>query len=287
MLNNMEQGTHEWLEWRKNKITSSDAPVIMNNLHFGETPYQLWQRKMGLKDPKVCTHAMQEGHDKEDQARLQLEEILGVFLLPQIKQHPSVSWMAASLDCIDAQGKILAEIKSPGRGDHEIAERGLVPAKYIPQIQHQLEVCQLEVCFYFSFYESKGTLVKIFRDETYIKKMFEKEKQFYEYNMQEFVPPDLTDRDYEVREDNEWISAAEEWIDVSKRIKFLETQQSRLRDNLIQMSGRQSSMGAGVKVAKVTSKGHIDYKAIPELKSLDLEIYRKKCIESWRITTNQ
>src|SRR5438445_8712067 len=64
---------------------------------------------------------MQRGHALEETARLELEKITGHFFLPQVKFHNSISYMMASLDGIDPEGKYIAEIKCPNREDHSIA----------------------------------------------------------------------------------------------------------------------------------------------------------------------
>jgi hypothetical protein len=42
-------------------------------------------------------------------------------------------------------------------------------------------------------------------------------------------------------------------------------------------------MGAGIRLSKIPRKGAVDYSQIECLKELDLEPYRKKSIEYWKI----
>ena len=158
------QGSKEWLDMRKNYIGGSDAPVIMNVSPYA-TPYQRWEQKLDLVTVKESNWAMQRGHNLEDPARLQLEKMTGLFFLPQVKFHAKLPWMMASLDCIDPEGKTMAEIKCPNKDDHAIALSGQVPDHYYPQLQHQLEVCELEMGYYFSFDGTAGVLVKVYRDD--------------------------------------------------------------------------------------------------------------------------
>jgi hypothetical protein len=46
-------------------------------------------------------------------------------------------------------------------------------------------------------------------------------------------------------------------------------------------------MGSGIKLCHSVRKGAIDYKKIPELKSVDLEKYRGKDLESFRILVDK
>jgi len=282
MLNpSYQQNSPEWLEMRKNKIGASDAPVIMEVSPY-KTPYQLWEEKV-FSTKTTQNSSMKRGLDLEDQARQELEKITGLFFLPEVKFHSSFSWMIASLDAVDPEGKYIAEIKCPNRADHAIALSGQVPEKYIPQLQHQLEVCGLDMGYYFSFDGTQGVLVKVFRNDNYIKKMIEKEKRFWEC-LQEFSPPEMNDRDYEKREEYLWGTAAEEWISVNKQLKDLEKKEKNLRDTLISISNSRNSIGYGVKLTKIIRKGNIDYDSIPELSEVNLEKYRKCPSSFYKIT---
>lgn len=285
-MSNIAQNTPEWLEMRKNKIGASDAPVIMNEKHFGQTPYKLWQEKLNLIPSKYDTAAMERGRNLEGPARLELEKMTGHSFVPQVKYHSTIPWMIASLDGIDASGTHMAEIKCPGFETHQIALSGQVPEKYFPQLQHQLEVCELEMGYYFSFDGFSGVVVEVYRDDAYIKKMLQKEKEFWEC-LQELKPPPMTDRDYESKEDENWMLAAQEWLQINNQIKSLESRQKQIRDNLIKMCNGHSSRGFGIKISHTFRDGLIDYKAIPEIKSVNLEKYRKKPIEVYTILSDK
>lgn len=49
------------------------------------------------------------------------------------------------------------------------------------------------------------------------------------------------------------------------------------------MDGQSNTKGAGVRICRMVSKGNVDYKAIPELKNVDLKKYRKAPIEPWQL----
>lgn len=273
--------TSEWEKMRKDKIGASDAPVIMGISPF-ETPFQLWQRKVALKEDKKSTFAMERGHTLEPQARAQVEQVLGIELFPIAKLHPNYDWMLATLDGLSKDGKTLLEIKCPGAEDHAIAQEGRVPEKYYPQIQHQLEVCQLEKGYYFSYNGKEGVLVEFYRDDKYIKKLILIEEEFYSW-MQDLTPPPLTDRDYQTIENPEWLDAASQWKQVSAQLSSLEKEEERLRQQLISLCQNQSSIGGGLRVSRILRKGSIDYAKVPQLQGINLEKYRKKPVECWKI----
>ena len=282
MQSTYKQNTEKWLEMRKNKIGASDAPIIMNVSPYS-TPYQLWEEKLGLCTSTPQTPSMRRGHDLEDQARLELEKLTGHFFLPQVKFHKSISYMMASLDGIDSENKYIAEIKCPNKVDHSIALSGRIPEKYIPQIQHQLEVCELDMAYYFSFDGTRGVIVKVFRDDNHIKKILKAEEEFWDC-MQSWTSPKITEKDYDIRTDDLWDTAASEWKSLNFQLKEIESKEKQLRDILISMASSRNTTGSGIKISKFIKKGQIDYTKIPELVGIQVESYRKNPTECYRIS---
>ena len=60
--------------------------------------------------------------------------------------------------------------------------------------------------------------------------------------------------------------------------------EKRWRKQLIEMAGESCAEGACVKVTKYIRRGNVDYGAIPALKDMDLNEYRKPSTIAWRIT---
>lgn len=273
----MEPNTLEWEEYRKTHIGSSDAPIIAGVSPF-KTPFRLWEEKIGDVS-SFSNYAMERGHALEPKARAILEQELGMPLFPQVLTTAKRSWMIATLDAISSDKRTVGEIKCPGAEDHKIALEGKVPDKYFPQLQHQLEVCELDMMYYFSFDGEKGVVLKVFRNEKYIQELIEKEEQFFEC-MKNFEAPPLCDRDYEIHTDALWFKVAERW----KELESLEKEKEQLRKQLIALSSGRNAMGAGIRVSKCIRRGNVDYSLIPQLENVDLNSYRKKGIEYWRIS---
>ncbi len=279
---NLEQQTEEWLTLRRSKIGASDAPVILE-LSPWKTPYELWMEKMSGNSNTIKTAAMQRGIDLEGECRLNFALEKGISVDPIIVTHKDKPWMMASLDGISRDRKTLVEIKCPGEYDHRSALAGKVPEKYFPQLQHQLEICELDEMYYYSFDGENGVMIKVHRDDKFIKGMIEKELAFWEC-MQNFKAPKFIDRDVNIRGDDVWIEVARRYAALDARLSVLEKEKDSLRDTLITMTGDRNSEGGGVKVSRVIRKGNVDYSKIPELKGVDLEEYRKEAIETWRIS---
>lgn len=277
----LQQNTDEWLEFRKSRIGGSDAPII-SGVSPWKTPYDLWLEKLGLKKTHYNEN-MQRGHDLEPTARFEFEIEYGYSVSPRVIVHPEYDWMIASLDGIDSTGKKIVEIKCPGREDHSQALSGIIPEKYFPQLQHQIEVAQVDQVNYFSWSPDCFVNLVVHRDDAFIKKLIEKEKEFYEC-LQQLTPPALGNRDYVQRNDGLWKEVSEHWKNVRRQLNELELKEKELRETLIHLSGDKNCVGSGVKVMKTARRGSIDYREIPELQNVDLELYRKPNITCWRLT---
>lgn len=278
VLDDLQQGSREWLDLRKTKITATDAAVIMGASHW-KTKIQLYHEKKSSEHINIVNDRMQRGIDLEPVAR----ELF--CLRTRHKMVPKVvvkDWAMASLDGINNWNEIL-EIKCPGDRDHAIALSGKIPDHYFPQLQHQMYVCDSEKAFYFSFDGFDGVTVEVPRDDKYIKKMVKEELEFYECLLHD-TPPEPSESDYVEMQGDIWEFCASEWKAVTAQIKILEKKEEELRGQLIQLAGSSNARGAGISLCQVQRKGNIDYAKIPCLKTIDLEPYRKASTTSWRIT---
>lgn len=276
------QQTEEWLEMRKSKIGASDAPVIMGVSPW-KTPYALWEEKVGLSKDNLSNYARDRGKALEEKARKCFEKKTKLVVLNLVMFHQDYNWMMASMDGIDLEGENAVEIKCPGREDHLVAVNGMIPDKYYPQLQHQMEVCNLDKMFYFSFDGDDGVIVECQRDDKYIKKLLKEERDFYDH-MVDFVPPKMTEKDFDVRTDDIWRSSVEEWTRASKELSKWEKAEKELKQHLIEMTSGRNTKGAGITVSKILRKGNVDYSKIKEMDGIDLDMYRRDPVEYWKIS---
>lgn len=264
----------EQIIWRRNGIGSSDAAVVMGVSPW-RTPYQLWQEKVYGDSLQLDNSSMKRGRDLEETARQEFEKMIGTLVAPDCLVHPNIDWMRASVDGISADKKVLVEIKCPNQQDHFGAVNKKVPEKYWPQVQHQLEVTGLDEMYYFSFDGKKGVIVEVKRDQAYLDGLMEEESRFWQL-VQKREAPQLTEDDYICMDDNEeWKKLAQEWL----QIKALEDKEKQTRSRLIALSQGRNAKGCGVSLQHQLCSGAVDYSAIPELKGIDLSMYRKKPFE--------
>jgi putative phage-type endonuclease len=219
-ISELDQGSQEWLDLRKTKITATDASIIMGANHW-KTKIQLYYEKLSNNPPMLPNERMKRGLDLEPVARQLFILQTGIFVEPAVVVS---DWAMASLDGISSDGKVIVEIKCPGEKDHSIALYGKVPDHYYPQLQHQMYVTGVQLAYYFSFDGIDGVAVMVKRDDEYIEKMVEKEKKFYECLINK-IPPEPSEGDYIERNDDLWEQCASRWKSVTDAIKDLEKEE--------------------------------------------------------------
>jgi len=275
-----------WHEWRKKGIGSSDAPVIMKVSPW-TTPYELWLEKTGLVTREVSNWATQRGNDLEPVARARYELSTGLSYPAKLAVHNSYNFMRASLDGYNEETNTILEIKCPGAADHQTALDGKVPEKYWPQLQHQLMVTGAKCVHYFS-YDGKDSeaLVIVEPDVVYMTALMGAELVFWEMVVNMVEPP-LTDKDVKTVKDKALIEKADRYVAIDEQIKALETEMKAIREEISKAATHARINVGRLKVTRVTRQGTIDYKAIEELKGVDLERYRKGGTSSLTFTISK
>lgn len=285
------QGTPEWLALRKTKITATDAKTILG-IDPWKTKLKLYREKISDDPPEPPTERMLRGLELEEAARELFTYKTGIKLIPKddyrnVVIHPKKDWMMASFDGVSECDRYTVEIKCPGEKDHAIALAGKIPDHYYPQTQHQFEVKKPLKHFYFSFDGFDGPIFEVKPDFEFIDKMIVEEKKFYD-NILNKVPPEPSEKDYVIRNDDIWNALATEYRCLSGQLSDLEKRQDYLKKQLIQLAGLSNIKGAGISLSQVHRKGNIDYDAILRHLNVDinLEPFRKPTSMNWRISIN-
>ena len=276
----LQQNSPEWLEWRKDKIGASDAPCIMG-VGF-KTPRQLWLSKKGMLEDEDNVW-MKRGRDMEKEALEAFEQETGLLMFPLVMTSKIWPWQTASMDGITLMRDVAVEIKCPGKKDHCLALGGKIPEKYIPQLQHQMSVTNLDRIYYYSYDGSEGVLIEEKCDYKYTEKLIKKEREFFEMLMNDVMPP-LSDKDYRKREDENWFTLERDWAASYYDLQKAKENEVKLRAAVIEGSGGQSCFGKLIKATKFTEKGRVNYNSIPELKGINLDQFRGGSTERWRLS---
>jgi putative phage-type endonuclease len=282
-FHDLQQGSAEWLAFRKDKITATDIGVIMGISPY-KSPYMLWQEKLGLKDPELENDAMRRGKELEPIALKLYCDFSGWEMEPRIVTKIGQEWAMASLDGISKCASHLVEIKCPGRKAHEDAKNGDVNPLYIMQMNWQMYCADVLKCDYWSFDGEIGYCIPFSKDHKLIDEMIVKAKEFLEM-MRTVTPPPFTDLDYEDKsEDAHWDNLMAYYRDYDEMEKKGKLGKEHVKKLLIEASEGRNCKGSSSRFTKVVTKGRIQYEQIELLKEIDLEQYRGPNIESYRIS---
>ncbi len=288
MRHELEQGTEEWLNFRKSHCMASEAPAVLEeNPWFPMTQLQLWELKTGLKVVEV-NEAMRRGSELEPRARKALEQAKGKKFPPCVvtREIDGIP-LGASLDGFN---KVVLEIKIPKLGEKSqlwlrLMDGLSLPMQYQIQCQQQLLVTEAKELWFWVYdpISNKGIIQTILPDEKLQKKIIKGWKKFYPYLEKGKAPP-ASKKDFVTRKDSEWLSTAKRWAVLNKKIAALAGEESILRDSLIALADDQSCEGGGIRFKRRVSKGRVSYTKIPELDGVDLEKYRSKSFVQYYIT---
>lgn len=178
LIDHIEQGTSEWLNWRKGVIGTSDAPIIMGDNPW-KSPTYLLDEKLGNHKEWGGNEATREGNRLEDVARQIIAKEFKQKLLPSIVQDVKEPYLAASLDALCSNNSNIYEIKCGAKSYSITSATDTVPNYYVAQLQHMLMVTQLDSLFYASYRPDQELIIlQIYRDERHIKELRKRETKF-------------------------------------------------------------------------------------------------------------
>ena len=276
------QGSAEWHEHRRKYRNASETPAVLGVSPW-QTPYQLWQHKLGLVESEVNA-AMLHGTQLEPAARAAYEARTGLVMQPLVLVDGEYS---ASLDGLTLGGDRILEVKCPYKGRAsalwQAVEAGELPEHYHWQVQHQLMVTQAEVADVFVFDGSDGILFPVAPDPSRWPQIHTAWDEFAGYVRDVRAPP-LTDRDTRLREDAEWMEAALAYLEAKRAADAVGKSLDEAKARLTGLASHAKEEGGGVSVTRFWKRGNIDYKRVPELAGMDLEQYRSASREDTRVT---
>lgn len=156
----IEQGSDEWLELRRGKLTASRIHAIMRDGRGGapsksaaEYRAELIVERLSLEPAaKIKTLAMQRGNDVEPRAASAYEFYRDADLVTvPFVDHPSIPMAGASPDRLVGNDG-LVEFKAPDSQTHiAFLISGAIPSTYMYQMQFQMACTQRAWCDFCSF----------------------------------------------------------------------------------------------------------------------------------------
>lgn len=286
VFHEIQQGSSEWLDFRKNKITATDVSTLIGVNPY-KSPYQLWEEKLGLKDSDYENDAMRRGKELEPIALTIYCELVHKSLQPAVVTHSDYPWAMASLDAVSIDKSSICEIKCMGKKNHEEAMNGDVKPLYNAQMQWQMFCMDLHECDYFIYSEESNRVISVKRDQNLVDEMIIEAKKFLEC-LKTISPPAFTHLDYEDKSTDEyWNSLCESYAHADNQEKMGKKDKEAFKKKLVEYSNGRNVKGSWSRFTSYIQKGRIDYDSIPCLKEIDLEKYRAPSIQCYKLTISR
>lgn len=273
-----KQRTPEWHKKREHKITGSAVGAILG-LNKWKTPDQhmadMVNEYKGIAKQFEGNRATEFGNKFEKYA---LDDYMLLHAQEEVNDtgfhiHPEHGWLGASPDGLIGNDGVL-EIKCPiSKKDSDEFESIYKQMHYYAQVQVELYCTGRLWCDFYQWSPVGEMLERIKIDNEWIDENIPKLKDFYNRY--------LSNRDKDISEIQ---NLMQEYKRISQEIKDLELIKKKYQEDLVKACDEEEcDLGEIGRVIKVERKGSIDYKAIPVLEGVNLEIYRKEPTSYWSI----
>lgn len=282
------QGSAEWLALRKTKITATDIACIMGASPY-MTPYELWEQKIGLKEPPEENEGMRIGRKYEEKIREYASANLDCNFQPDVVIHPTRPFILASLDGVDYEKKIVIEAKVVNEEIFRKIEKGDIPYGFYVQVQVQLECIGFDRGYIWAYNPKldEFCVQRINWDRKSCSEFIEAARSF-KFCVDNLVAPELNAEDYQyIDETDEMKDLISQYKECKHMLVTFEDIEKRLKNEIIERVEKRNSKGLGVKITKVIKRGSVDYESLFRDHEIDKDIvndYRKPDTEYFKIT---
>lgn len=272
----MEQRSEEWFKARVGVITGSRVGSIL-----GVNPYQTAEDVMrsmvrefaGAESEFTGNSATQHGERMEPVALAFYEKVSGNKVdQTGLVKHDKYEWLGASPDgLIGLNGGL--EIKCPywAKEPYSVHDK----PSYFAQVQHVMEVCDLEWMDFFCYIsEEKYLLERVERDRDWFSSAFQKLQKFHSDFLSITSDPKSVTSYTSAKHTDVDDSRSQRLLELYTQIRDAElaiTPKKQEFDQLKKELGEQygSFIANGLKVNRVEKKGSVDNKAL--YKDLNVE----------------
>ncbi|HIH2180553.1 TPA: lambda-exonuclease family protein [Campylobacter coli] len=267
----LEQGSVEWLNFRKGKITASIVASCIGEKGAFLSKEKAKELIQGVYEPYV-SEAMKKGREYEELIRAKMEFIIGKDITPIVIQSLENELFMASLDGIDNEKTIYEFKYSTNNEEYEQVLKFKKPSpKYYAQVQFQLFVGGFEKCVFVVLNEND--------DLTYCVVKSDKEYQdFMLRKIDEFIKDYLVNQksDYKELEDAKAKNLTIEIIRLENTIKPIKEKLESLKKELIVLANGEKSRCLDITIYP-QSRTTIDYKGFLEQKNITVpkEFYKE------------
>lgn len=288
----MEQRSEEWFKARKGKLTGSNVGAALG-LNPWKTPEDLIRQMVreyhGAEPEFTGNVATEYGNLHETLAVMEYMGKTGLH--PEetgFHVHPEHDWLGASPDALIEDDGIL-EVKCPfglrnKKGDDLVFKDAEGQQHYYAQMQVEMACTRRDYAHFYQWSKHGDSLQTVEFDPEWWNQHLPAMIQFYNWYLSELDNPEhLEDKQKEINT-LKAKKLIDEWDKLKATIDDSESRKKEILSELVKISGERDALMHGRKLTKVERKGNVNYKKIPELEGVDLEKYRGKPSEFWRLS---
>lgn len=275
MIIEMEQGSLEWHEHRNTYRNASEAAIIMGCApkYWNMTKRRLWEQKEGLIGSSVSdtNPAIVHGNNMEAAARDCFNRNFKSNVKPVVGIRDEYS---ASLDGYghDSEGQMIkVEIKCPWKGvDSEVwkmAASGQVAPYYQAQMIHQDYVVASEQSFFMVYISDDQFLIL-----PHMSSQADTDALLAAWEDWAGGEPEP---DWYERDDETMLSLVSRHKELILQKSIIDKDLKQTESQLKKEAGEKNTIAFGCRIQTIERIGSVDYKSVPNLAGIDLELYRK------------
>ncbi|EFB7104364.1 hypothetical protein HGM12_000758 [Campylobacter coli] len=258
----LEQGSVEWLNFRKGKIGASMVASCVGIKGAFNSKEEARDIILGLKEV-YQNEAMRRGNEYEPLIRARVEFLHSVSITPVVLQSLENEMFIASLDGIDENG-VIYEFKY-SQDEYDFIKRNKKPSdKYYAQVQFQLYISGKEKCIFVVMNKEEEIVeCEVLRDEAYQEWLVKSVKQFildYIINQKS---------DYKDLDDNHAKELTIEIIRLENTIKPIKEKLESLKKELIALANGEKARCLDITIYPQI-RTTIDYKGFLEFAKLEV-----------------
>lgn len=286
----LQQSSRPWHEYRSTKIGGSDIPSICKVDGAYKKYDELLHEKITGTKKETSDYAkalFQSGHEWEAIVNEKLKSN-GYSFKPAIIQDELCDFYLASLDGLNEEIKETLEIKSTKSEKlFNAAKESKIPDVWNYQIQWGLYCTGYNKGLLAVVHVETGELIlnEVMRDEKIISHCLQ-EAEIFLKKMQSGISPIQSVSSVTCDDENlKYIAESKKVVsEYQKLIDAEEDKIKKLSEDLLKKYNANCIIGHNVKIEFSERKGNVDYSAIPELKGVSLEKYRKPASRFIKIT---
>ncbi len=200
--------------------------------------------------------------------------------------HPEHDWLGASPDGLVGDDIVL-EIKAPyglrNKNPPDFKSLAEQP-HYKSQVMVEMACTGRNVCHFYQWTPNCSQLELVPFDPQWFDENLPKLEAFYKRFLSELDNPAHLEEKHKEINTQQAKLLLDEYQSLSDAIDQATERKKEVFDELVRLAKGRNALVWGRKLTQVERKGAVNYKAIPELKDVDLEQYRKASSKHWRLS---